>query len=165
MIDFHNVGAGWIVERRLTWDYVGGGLGGSPDQSFEPAPASAPEGAVRVGAFGHYVGNFDEQGRRTGFLAFFERLGGVDAFGFPKTGARQDSGDKGMLLDPGSEPGFTRQYFQAAVFQLNEQGEVELTLLGDTLRDRLVPGYAAEAAFGRGRPLSASERVYPAVIG
>ena len=164
VVDFHDVGAGWVTERRLAWDYVGGGLSGARDQGFEPAPRAGPAGAVQVGAFGHHVGNFDDQGRRTGFLDFFDRLGGIDAFGFPKTSARKDTGEPGQLLDPGSQPGFIRQYFQAAVFQLNERGAVELTLLGDTLRDLLVPGHAGEKAFARGSPLSDNDLLLPAVI-
>ena len=30
VIDFHDVGNGYVLERRLTWDYFGGGAGGSP---------------------------------------------------------------------------------------------------------------------------------------
>ena len=149
VIDFHDTGSGYIVERRLAWDYVGGHLGEN-DQGVEPVPDTAPEGGVQVGAFNHYVANVDADGNATGFLDFFNRLGGVDAFGYPKTEAREDTGDAGMLLAPGSDTGFTRQYFQAAVFQLNAEGGVELTLLGDELRNILVPGFADEPAFGQG---------------
>ena len=69
-----------------------------------------------------------------------------------------------MLLDPGSVTGFTRQYFQAAVFQLNALGEVELTLLGDTLRDRIVPGHAEEGAFRNGKPFAIDQEIFPPVI-
>ena len=164
VIDFHDTGSGYIVERRLTWDYVGGGLGGSVDQMVEAAPDVAPEGGVQVGAFGHYVANVDADGNATGFLDFFNRLGGVDAFGYPKTEAREDTGEEGMLLAPGSDLGFTRQYFQAAVFQLNAEGGVELTLLGDELRNRLVPGFADEAAFGQAEAVSNGDALNPPVI-
>ena len=164
VLDFHDVGAGYLVERRLAWDYVGGGLGGSTDQGVEAAPDSAPAGGEQVGAFGHYVANVDADGNATGFLDFFNRLGGVDAFGFPKTEAREDTGADGMLLDPGSVTGFTRQYFQAAVFQLAEDGTVQLTLLGDTLRGLLVPGFADEAAFGAASALSVGDSISPDVI-
>ena len=164
VIDFHDVGSGYLVERRLTWDYVAGGRGGSVDQGVEPAPAIAPVGGIQVGAFGHYVANVDAGDKRTGFLDFFNALGGVDAFGFPKTGAREDTGAADMLLDPGSVPGFARQYFQAAVFQLNEAGGVELTLLGDTLRDLLVPGYADEDAFAKAEALAVGQAIFPPLI-
>ena len=164
VIDFHDTGSGYIIERRLTWDYVGGGLGGSTDQGVEAAPEAAPEGGEQIGAFDHYVANVDADGNATGFLDFFNRLGGVDAFGFPKTEAREDTGADGMLLDPGSETGFTRQYFQAAVFQLNEAGAVELTLLGDTLRNRLVSGHEDIPAFQQGTAASTGDELSPPVI-
>ena len=164
VLDFHNTGSGYIVERRLAWDYVGGGAGGSVDQSFEAAPDSGPEGGVQVGAFGHYVANVDADGNATGFLDAFNAFGGVDGLGIPKTEARADTGDAGTLLEPGGTIGFTRQYFQAAVFQLSEAGTVELTLLGDTLRGLLVPGFADEAAFGAADAASIGDELSPDVI-
>ena len=41
VLDFHDVGFGYIVERRLAWDYFGGHLG-PDDQGVEPAPPQAP---------------------------------------------------------------------------------------------------------------------------
>ncbi len=164
VLDFHDVGLGYLIERRLAWDYVGGGLGGSADQGVEPAPETAPADGVQVGAFGHYVADVDGEGNPTGFLAFFNRLGGINAFGIPKTEAREDTGAEGMLMEPGSTAGFTRQYFQAAVFQLSEGGLVQLTLLGDTLRGLLVPGFADEAAFAAAAALSIGDAITPDVI-
>ncbi len=92
------------------------------------------------------------------------RLGGVEAFGIPKTEARADTGAEGTLMEPGTTAGFTRQYFQAAVFQLAEDGSVQLTLLGDTLRGMLVPGFADEDAFGAADALSVGDEVSPPVI-
>ena len=152
------------VKRLLAWDFVGGGEGGSTDQGVEPAPETAPEGGEQVGAFGHFVANVDADGNATGFLDFFTRLGGEAAFGFPKTEARADTGADGTLMEPGTTPGFTRQYFQAAVFQLAEDGSVQLTLLGDTLRGILVPGYADIDAFGAADALSVGDEVSPPVI-
>jgi hypothetical protein len=152
------------ITRLLAWDYVGGGLGGSTDQGVEAAPEAAPEGGEQIGAFGHYVANVDADGNATGFLDFFNRLGGVAAFGFPKTEARADTGADGTLMEPGTTAGFTRQYFQAAVFQLAEDGSVQLTLLGDTLRGILVPGFADIDAFGAADALSVGDEVSPPVI-
>ena len=140
VIDYHDTGSGYVMERRLAWDYVGGGAGGSVDQGVEDAPADAPEGGVQVGAFGHYVSNTAADGTVTGFLDFFNGLGGVDAFGFPKTEARVDTGEEGTLSEPGTTAGFVRQYFQAAVFELGPDG-ARLTLLGDTVRNQLHPDY------------------------
>lgn len=152
------------VTRLLAWDYVGGGKGGSEDQGVEAAPDAGPEGGEQIGAFDHYVANVDADGNPTGFLDFFNRLGGVAAFGFPKTEARADTGDEGTLMEPGTTAGFTRQYFQAAVFQLAEDGTVQLTLLGDTLRGILVPNFADIDAFGAAAALSVGDEVSPPVI-
>ena len=160
-IDFHDVGAGWIVERRLAWDYFGGGLGGSVDQRFEPSPSAPPgSGAVVYPAFGHYVSDTAADGSRTGFLDFFNSLGGVDSFGFPKTEARRDTNAPGMLSE-GKTPGFMRQYFQAAIFQLAANGEVQLTLLGDSLRNLLVPNHGDYAAFRRAAPFIDGQFIIP----
>ena len=144
-VDFHkrnDLGGIWVLERRLTWDYMGGGLGGSFDQGVEPSITN-PNTGVALGPWGHKVSNVDVTGKFTGFHDFFDRLGGVDSFGFPKTDAREDTGNPGTLLAQGATPGITRQYFQAAVlesFPDNAPGfNVQLTLLGDFLRDQTYP--------------------------
>ena len=145
-VDFHrrpDLGGSWVLERRLTWDYMGGGLGGSVDMGVEPHITN-PHAGVLVGPWGHKISNFDITGTRTGFRDFFNRLGGVQSFGFPKTDAREDTGASGMLLAQGATPGIVRQYFQAAVlehFPDNPRGfRVQLTLLGDFLRNLAYPG-------------------------
>ena len=144
-VDFHkrpDLGGGWVLERRLTWDYMGGGLAGSVDMGVEPNITN-PHAGVLVGPWGHKVSNFDIHGTRTGFRGFFERLGGVQSFGFPKTDAREDTGASGMLLAQGATPGRVRQYFQAAVFEYFPDNpprfRVQLTLLGDFLRNLAYP--------------------------
>ena len=151
VVDFHDVGFGWILERRLTWDYVGGGAGGSFDQGVEPAPVQ-PGGGPVVG-FGHAVTNQTASGGRTGFLDTYNELGGVDSFGYAKTAARVDTNLPGTLFEPGTTPGFIRQYFQAAIFQRSAAGTVEITLLGDTLRNQLVPQHSSIPAFRRANRL------------
>ena len=76
-----------------------------------------------------------------GFAGFFDTLGGVGAFGLPKSDAREDTGAPGTLGEPDKTLGFIRQYFQAAIFQFNAAGAIEITLLGDTLRGVLVPDF------------------------
>ena len=48
-----------------------------------------------------------------------------------------------MLLAPGFDLGWVRQYFQAAVFEYHPEApegfKVQLSLLGDTLRDQNYP--------------------------
>lgn len=158
VVDFHNVGDGWVVERRLAWDYVGGGRGGSPDLGVEEGITNPHPGTVS-GPWGHKISNFAIDGTETGFGDFFRRLGGLAAFGFPKTDARADTEQDGTLLTPGATPGFIRQYFQSAVLEhhpYDAAAPVKLTLLGDTLRNVLVPGFAGELGFSAAAPLTAN---------
>ncbi|MXX65530.1 MAG: hypothetical protein F4Z40_00595 [Chloroflexi bacterium] len=158
VVDFHNVGDGWVVERRLAWDYVGGGRGGSPDLGVEEGITNPHPGAVS-GPWGHKISNFAIDGTETGFGDFFRRLGGLAAFGFPKTDARADAEQAGTLQIPGATPGFIRQYFQSAVLEhhpYDAAAPVKLTLLGDTLRNVLVPGFSGELGFSAAAPLTAN---------
>ena len=147
---------GWLVERRLAWDYVGGGLGGSPDLGVEPDLLSDQPG-VPYGPWGHRVSNFAVDGTHTGFLDYFYRLGAVKSFGYPKTEARRDDDPAAVLAIPGAEAGLIRQYFQAAVMEYHPDTPqpVKLRLLGDDLRDQLYPdgAYAAFASFNSAEPL------------
>ena len=138
VVDFHNVGAGWLVERRLTWDYFGGGLGNSIDRGVEYGVANPFPGQL-VGPWGNRVANRAVDGTVTGFADFFEQLGGVDSFGFPKSEARRD-GRQDTRLSIG-DPGFVRQFFQAAVFEFHpgKDEPVKLRLLGDDLRNAQFP--------------------------
>jgi hypothetical protein len=144
VVDFHrrdDLGGIWLVERRLAWDFVGGGLGGSTDLGVEPQITNPNEGAVLE--WGHKISDFDITGTEVGFRQFFDELGGTQSFGFPKTDAREDTGAAGMLLAPGSDLGWIRQYFQAAVFEFHPEApdgfKVQLSLLGDTLRNQNYP--------------------------
>ena len=152
VVDFHNLGSGWVVERRLAWDYVGGGAGGSPDQGVEPGVTNPHPGTL-LGPWGHKVSDFAIDGTQVSFASFFNSLGGVGAFGLPKTDAREDTGAPGTLREPDKTPGFIRQYFQAAIFQFNAAGAIEITLLGDTLRGVLVPDFAEHPPFTRAEQL------------
>ncbi len=145
-VDFHkrnDLGGIWVLERRLTWDYMGGGLGGSVDQGYEDGIYNPNTGLEFEEGWGHKVSNVDITGKFNGFRDFFDRLGGVDSFGLPKTDAREDTGAPGTLLTPGATPGITRQYFQAAVFESWPDEapayRVKLTLLGDFLRNQTYP--------------------------
>ncbi len=131
----------WRMERRLVWDYLGGGLAGSPDLGVEPELISERPGQV-LGPWGHRVSDYAVDGTYTSFLNVFERLGGVAAFGYPKTDARTDTHPEAVLALPGATPGFVRQYFQAAVFEYHPGAPdqpVKLALLGDAVRDLLYP--------------------------
>ena len=156
VIDFHDVGNGYLIERRLVWDYIGGGLGGSPDQGTEP-DITNPNPGTFLGPWGHKVSNLAINGQLIGFLDFFNTFGGVDAFGYPKTDARIDRGLEGMLMAPGVTTGVIRQYFQAAVFEFdpgNPHDPVKLIYLGYYARDLLVPDYADRTPFQPAEPLT-----------
>ena len=99
------------MERRLTWDFFGGGAGVSVDQGVEPGRTNPNPGTI-LGPWGHKISDFSIEGIFTGFKGFFEALGGIQSFGFPKTDARIDTNSPGTLHIQSANPGFTRQYFQ-----------------------------------------------------
>lgn len=150
VVDCHYRDGAWRMERRLAWDYVGGGVAGAPDLGVEPDLRGAQPGE-EVGPWGHRVANFDIDGTEIGFLDFYEALGGVTAFGYPKTDARRDDDPRAVLNIPGASPGFIRQYFQSSVMEFHpgDPEPVKLRLLGDDLRNRLYPNesFAAYASF------------------
>jgi len=151
-------------QRRLAWDYLGGGRGGSVDLGVELHLTNAYPGEL-VGPWGHKVSNLSVDGVETGFADFFHRLGGVASFGFPKTDARRDDHLEAHLLIPGRPPDSRiRQYFQAAVLEFHPESPaspVKLRLLGDTLRDSRYPQGAWQQylAFGPEAPLALGDRV------
>ena len=156
VMDFHDVGAGWIVERRLTWDYIGGGIGGAPDQGVEEHALNPFPGTL-IGPWGNKVSNFAIDGTEVGFADFYFSLGGIAAFGYPKSEARYDSDEPGTLRAPGTTLGYIRQYFQAAIFEYHPddpQEKVKLTLLGDVLREILVPDFAGRVPFRATPPIA-----------
>jgi hypothetical protein len=162
VVDFHSVGAGWVVERRLAWDYFGGGLGGSTDQGVEYAPTNPHPGEV-FEPWGRRVSNQAVDGTVTGFAEFFNRLRGVRSFGLPKSEARFD-GQAGAVLAIG-DTGFIRQYFQAAVFEFHPgtPDPVRLQLLGDDLRDAQFAGQSWRdlSAFLASAPLADGDAYEP----
>ncbi|MDE2861915.1 MAG: hypothetical protein OXL33_00480, partial [Chloroflexota bacterium] len=147
------------------WDYFGGGEGGSTDLGVEYAPTNPHPGQV-FEPWGRRVSNRAVDGTVTGFADFFNRLGGVQSFGLPKTEARVDR-QAGAVLAIG-DPGFIRQYFQAAVLEFHpgEPDPVRLQLLGDDLRDAQ---FAAQSwrnlpAFLASDPLTKDDPYRPARV-
>ena len=133
----------YVMERRLAWDFFGGGSGGSVDLGVEPGRFN-PHPGEELGPWGHKVSDFSIEGIYTGFKSFFDSLGGVQAFGFPKTDARIDNRSAGTLFIEAADPGFIRQYFQSAVFE-HHRGDpepVKLRLLGDDLRNLNYPKFS-----------------------
>ena len=152
-------GGDLTFQRRLAWDYLGGGLGGSIDQGVE-LHLTNPNPGDLIGPWGHKVANVSVEGDAIGFAGFFHRLGGVASFGFPKTDARQDDHPQAVLHSPDRLPDSRiRQYFQAAVLEYHPEtpgSPVKLSLLGDTLRDSRYPRRAWEQylVFGPEAPLA-----------
>ncbi len=148
-VDFHNVGQGWAIERRLTWEYVGGVNSPAGDQGTEPVLTNPHPGRL-TGPWGHKVSNYSVDGVEVHFAAVHNRLGQTLAFGYPLSDARINFLVLGLLHAPSTTPGFVRQFFQAAVFEYHPiypDNPVMLTLLGDILRDILVPNHAIHAPF------------------
>ncbi len=143
VVDWHwrpDLGA-YVIDRRLAWDYFGGERAGAGnDQGVEPGKFN-PNGGAAVGPWNHVVSDAAVDGRSDGFKAFFDKLGGVQAFGYPKSEARVDTSATDTLHIPAATPGFVRQYFQAAVFEFHagDSSPVQLRLLGDDLRDHNYP--------------------------
>ena len=171
VVDFHrrpDLGDIYVLERRLTWDYFGGGAGGSPDLGVEPGTQNNNSGE-QLGPWNHKVSNFSVGGVRVGFLDFFNAFGGVQAFGFPKTEARVDTNAPGTVHIAAATPGFTRQYFQAAVMEYHphdSQDPVKLRLLGDDLRNQRYPGNAWQgfSAFNEAAALTAGQVYAPQIV-
>ena len=163
-VDCHQRNGAWLLERRLAWDYLGGGVAGSIDLGVEPHLLSDQPG-LELGPWGHRVSNLALDGTPTGFLDFFTALGGVQAFGFPKTDARPDDDPRAILGIPGATPGFIRQYFQAAVLEYHPGNPqpVKLGLLGDDVRDIVYPRDSHQffRSFAPAQPLTAGQTFRP----
>ncbi|MCY3784772.1 MAG: hypothetical protein OXG79_13460 [Chloroflexi bacterium] len=164
VVDCHERDGMWRLERRLVWDYLGGGEGDAPDLGVEPDLLSQRPGRPS-GPWGHRVSNFAIDGTPTGFLDFYYELGGMQAFGLPKSDARLDDTPGAMLAIEGADPGVIRQYFQAAVFESwpDSDQPVQLRFLGDAVRDVNYP-YASHRvieSFQAAEPLSDGDTYAP----
>ena len=151
-------------QRRLAWDYLGGGVGGSIDQGVEPHLTN-PNPGEAYGPWGHKVANVSVEGDDIGFADFFHQLGGVSSFGYPKTDARRDNHPQAILHSPDRLPeSRIRQYFQAAILEYHPEtpeSPVKLSLLGDTLRDSRYPlrAWQQYVAFGPETPLAVGDQL------
>ena len=131
-MDCYEHEGGRLVERRLVWDYIGGGVEGAPDLGVEPHLLSDQPGDLH-GPWGHRVSDYTVDGTFTGFFAFFTTLGGVNSFGNPKTEARYDDDPRAVLGIAGADSAVIRQYFQAAVLEFHPDDvsqPVKVYLLG-----------------------------------
>lgn len=154
----------WRVERRLVWDYIGGGRGGALDLGVEPDLRSEHPG-LPLGPWGHRVSNLAVDGTHTGFLDVFNALGGLKSFGLPKTDARLDGHSGATLAINEAAPGIIRQYFQAAVLEHHRGNPepVQIRFLGDLARDVLYPNgsHLAFESFHAASPLRDAQTFFP----
>ena len=154
----------WRVERRLVWDYLGGGQGDAPNLGAEPDLLSEQPG-LPLGPWGHRVSNLAVDGTPTGFLDFFNALGGLQAFGHPKSEARLDDAPGAMLGIEGADTGVIRQYFQAAVFEHRPGSPepVQLRFLGDDARNARYPfgSHQVFRSFRSAQPLRDGQTFVP----
>ncbi|MGH2458359.1 MAG: CAP domain-containing protein [Chloroflexota bacterium] len=115
-------GPGFQIERRLIGDVL------HPASDPPRAPSDAPPGPSEYFPFspgqatglGHFVADFTRDGQPIYFKQYFDRHGGVKAFGFPK--------DEPFLRD-----GLWTQRFQAAVFQYHSEYDREGIIPGTNL--------------------------------
>ena len=165
VVDCHETDDGRLVERRLAWDFIGGGVEGAPDLGVEPHLLSDQPGELH-GPWGHRVSDYAVDGAFTGFFAFFTALGGVNSFGNPKTEARYDDDPRAVLGIADTDSAVIRQYFQAAVLEFHPNDPtqpVKVYLLGHDVRDRLYPQqrHTTIASFGPATALSVGQVYTP----
>lgn len=157
IVDCQERDGAWQMERRLVWDELGG-LGAEPDLLSEQT-------GLPLGPWGHRVSNFATDGTPIGFLDFFNALGGLQAFGHPKSEARPDGAPGARFNLEDTTPGVIRQYFQAAVFEHRPDSpeRVHLRFLGDKARDALYPFdiHQAFESFRAAEPLEDGQAFEP----
>ena len=155
IVDCQQRDGGWHLEPRLVWDDLGG-LGAEPELlSDQPG--------LPLGPWGHRVSNAAIDGTPTGFLDFFNALGGLQAFGHPKSEARPDDAPGATFSLGSAAPGVIRQYFQAAVFEHRPDSpeRVHLRFLGDAARNVRYPFdiHQAFESFRSAEPLEDGQEV------
>ena len=157
IVDCQEREGGWHIERRLVWDDLGG-LGAEPDLLSE-------QPGLPLGPWGHRVSNVAVDGTPIGFLDFFNALGGLEAFGHPKSEARPDAVSGAIFNLESAAPGVIRQYFQAAVFEHRPDSPelVHLRFLGDAARDARYPFEIHQAfeSFRAAEPLDDGQTFAP----
>ena len=115
-------GGAHSFQRRLAWDYLGGGLGGSTDLGVElhltnPNPG---EESLAPGVTRSRTPRW--RASRSASPPSSHRLGGIASFGFPKTDARRDDHPQAELHTPGRPvDSRIRQYFQSAVLEYHPE--------------------------------------------
>lgn len=160
IVDCQERDGDWHMERRLVWDDIGG-LGGEPDLLSE-------QPGLPLGPWNHRVSNVAVDGTPIGFLDFFNALGGLQAFGHPKSEARSDDAPGAIFKLESAAPGVIRQYFQSAVLEHRPDSPevVHLRFLGDVARDTHYPFdiHQAFESFRPAEPLEDGQEFAPEAI-
>ena len=155
IVDCQERDGAWQMERRLVWDDLAGS-GGEPDLLSE-------QPGLPLGPWGHRVSNVAIDGTPIGFLDFFNALGGLQAFGHPKSEARPDDAPGAIFNLESAAPGVIRQYFQAAVFEFRPDSpdQVHLRFLGDASRNARYPFdiHQAFESFQAAEPLADGQAI------
>ncbi len=155
----------WVTERRLAWDYIGGGAGSAPDLGTEPGLVSEQPGLLLW--WGHCISDSAIDGTRTGFRSFFDALGGIRSFGYPKTDARPDNHPLAVLNLPMTPTprlsGSTSRLPSWSITPDDELQPVKTVLLGDLLRERRYPhrSHLAFNSFRSAAPLQVGQTYIP----
>ncbi len=122
------------VEAGLVGDELFG------DDQSETGIENEYDGPV-IGPGERRVSNVSVDGSTTGFLDTFERLGGIDSFGAPRTEARPDNHPMALLAVDDQPDDVVRQYFEAAVLEHYTYTTEDTTIrpIGRELRERRYP--------------------------
>ena len=131
VVDFHpraDLGGIYLMERRLAWDYFGGGIGGSQDLGVEPGTTNNNSGECmgRGGTRSH----FSVGGVRTGSWISSGPTAASTRSAFRRRRRGSTRTSPARCTSPRQRPG-VRQYFQAAVLEHHPGEGVRLRLLGD----------------------------------
>ncbi len=160
IVDCQERNGAWQMERRLVWDDLAG-PGGEPNLLSE-------QPGMPLGPWGHRVSNVAIDGTPVGFLDFFTALGGLEAFGHPKSEARPDDAPGASFNLESAAPGVIRQYFQAAVFEFRPDSpdQVHLRFLGDASRNARYPFdiHQAFESFQAAEPLEDGQAFEPEAV-
>ena len=165
VVDCHERDGTWRMERRLVWDYIGGGLGDAPDLGVEPNLLSEQAGQP-AGPWGHRVSNFAIDGTVTGFLGLLPRvrrppgLRPAEERRPPRRRAGRHARHRGAR-NPASSGSTSR--LRCSNSGRAGTSRCKLRLLGDAVRDRLYPFSSHQVfdSFQAAGPLSDGEDYSP----
>lgn len=152
VLEYHPENAGpYTIQRRLLDDILDPGADDPVSPNDAPAGARSyfPFSGQGVTGLGHFVADAARSGQAIYFKDYFDRHGGVDAFGYPKE-------------EPKLRDGVWTQRFQAAVFEYHPENDREGTVPGTNVPYR---NYRVQLALLGDRYIEALARPAPALLG